>query len=530
MKKNNLSNNITSFLKDNKIIILLLVIFFLIKIFFITTRYHLPIWDEAVYLGMGKYIYSLGNAGLWEMIRPFGLPLFTGAIWLFGFDQVYATQFLAIIFSCATIFMTYMIAKELFDKKIALLSAFLLAITPLFFLYSIYVMTEIPSTLFVLLSIYLYLKKKYLFSGLFAGVALLFRFPQGLIIVPIGIAIIIDWLLKNKQITKKNKRADSKNYKSDYSALFKRILFYGIGFAIIIIPFISLNYLMYNAYTSKFTDALFRPLILASPHQGNLFESIRGNSLSTQLYNIFYYVIMMLKNNVLFVLSLVGAIMLLVRFKERAKILSLTLIIYLIYYSYIINKQERFMITFLPIICILTSYFIFYIIRKIMPQNIKQIKEYKNLSDVMRRSALVSVIIIAILLTSGYAVTIDAEYYYWLHPSDNKPEIVKEYYYIINDLKIQGPILISEPVLTAFTDNKLIEYTYENNDILISNEWEANEDIAAVAYSYDTIPCLEEDERCKNMRESLLNYFVSNYVLYYKEEFYGQERYIFLKK
>ena len=287
---------------------------------------------------------------------------------------------------------------------------------------------------------------------------------------------------------------------------------------------------MYNAYTSKATDALFRPLILASPHQGNLFESIRGTSLSSQLYNIFYYIIMMLKNNVLFILSLAGAIMLLVKFKEHAKILSFTIIIYLAYYSYIINKQERFMITFLPIICILTAYFIYYIIRKIIPKDFKQIKDYNNLSDVMRRSALVSIIIIAILLTSGYAIIVDTEYYYWLHSRDNKPEIVNDYYHIIEDMKIRGSILISEPVLTAFTDNKLIEYTYEDGAVLISNEWEANDDITAVAYSYDTIPCLEEDERCKNMRESLFNYFDSNYEMYYEKEFYGQKRYIFLKR
>jgi hypothetical protein len=545
MKKNKPSNNVTVFFKDNKLILLLLALFFLIKIFFITTRYHLPIWDESVYMGMGKYIYSQGAAGLWEMIRPFGLPIFAGLMWVLGFDQIYATQILAIIFSCATLFMTYMIAKELFGKKIALLSTFLLAISPVFFLYSIYVLTEIPSTLFILISLYFYLKRRYVLSGVFTGVALLFRFPQGLILVPIALTIFLDWFLeqyperKQKRKSGRESRTNNTDIKImikglEFGSLIKRMSFYLIGFAIIFIPFITLNYVMYNAYTGNITDALFRPLILAAPHQGNVFESIRGNTLGAQLYNIFYYIVMMLKNNILFILSLVAAIMLLFKFRERAKVLSITLIIYLAYYSYIINKQERFIMSFLPIICILTAYFIFYVIKKIIPESVKQIKDYKNLSDLMRKSSLVSIIIIAVLITSVYAMIIDTQYYYWLHQNDNKPEIIDKYYKVINDLKtqgkIQGSILISDPVLGAFTDNKLIEYAYYDNSIHISNEWESDDNIAAVEYSYDTISCLEEDAQCKDSRESLLNYFSSNYDLYYKGEFYGSERYIFLKR
>lgn len=56
------------------------------------------------------------------------------------------------------------------------------------------------------------------------------------------------------------------------------------------------------------------------------------------------------------------------------------------------------------------------------------------------------------------------------------------------------------------------------------------ENIAAVTYSYNTIPCLKEDETCIEQREKLLNYFSSNYDIHYKGYFYEQEMYIFLKR
>ena len=52
-------------------VIVFLVVF---KLYIILTTFHLIGWDEAVYLGMGKYIYSGGAIGLFEEIRPLGLP------------------------------------------------------------------------------------------------------------------------------------------------------------------------------------------------------------------------------------------------------------------------------------------------------------------------------------------------------------------------------------------------------------------------------------------------------------------------
>jgi hypothetical protein len=38
-------------------------------------------WDESVYVGLGKYLYSNGASGIYEPFRPILLPLVLGALW-----------------------------------------------------------------------------------------------------------------------------------------------------------------------------------------------------------------------------------------------------------------------------------------------------------------------------------------------------------------------------------------------------------------------------------------------------------------
>ena len=57
-----------------------MTLFLIFKLSLLFT-YHDTRWDESVYMGMGKYIYSNGQIGLWEDIRPIVLPLILGLFW-----------------------------------------------------------------------------------------------------------------------------------------------------------------------------------------------------------------------------------------------------------------------------------------------------------------------------------------------------------------------------------------------------------------------------------------------------------------
>ena len=135
---------------------------------------------------------------------------------------------------------------------------------------------------------------------------------------------------------------------------------------------------------------------------------------------------------------------------------------------------------------------------------------------------------VIIASTSIVAISLDASYYAWLHTQ--KPDVVPGYYEKIDQYGINGSILISDPVLAAFTDKKLLNYYYLGGKIYLSNEWEAKDKVGAVAYSYNSIACLVEDEQCDRQRKEVLGYFSSNYALAYNSSYYRTQQYIFLPR
>ena len=109
-------------IKENYILISIFAIFILLKII-TATKVHQIIWDEAVYIGMGKFLFSFGKAGLWESIRPLGLPLLLGAIWKLKLDTILFAEILAVFFSLGNILLVYLISKETFNKTTATIAA-----------------------------------------------------------------------------------------------------------------------------------------------------------------------------------------------------------------------------------------------------------------------------------------------------------------------------------------------------------------------------------------------------------------------
>ena len=181
-------------LSRERAIVAILAIFLLVRIIY-ALRVHTVIWDEAVYIGIGKYIYSLGGAGLWETIRPLGLPVILGFLWKLGANLIVAGEAVALVFSMLSILLVYLIGRNLFGKAAGIVAAAFFALTPVFFLYSSYILTEIPSTFFVLLAVYLYVcRNSAIGAGISSALAMLFRFPQGIALLAFGIILGIGFL------------------------------------------------------------------------------------------------------------------------------------------------------------------------------------------------------------------------------------------------------------------------------------------------------------------------------------------------
>lgn len=110
-------------------------------------------------------------------------------------------RLLTIVFSIGTIYLTYLLAKKLFDKKTGLLSALFLSLNWQHILSSHYATTDIAAVFFTLLSAFfvwdIYTKNdlnSYLLSGLFCGLSIATKYYGGIIFLAI---ILLGW--KNKK-------------------------------------------------------------------------------------------------------------------------------------------------------------------------------------------------------------------------------------------------------------------------------------------------------------------------------------------
>jgi len=427
MSKTKSWRNCKSIDKTYLIFILILIGFLLFKLNQLN-YYHLAIWDESVYIGIGKYLYSGGEVGLLEDIRPIGLPLILGLLWKLGFNILKTGELVSILFGTGSIIMTYLVGKKLFNKKTGIICAVLLAFTPVFVYFSSFALTGIPSMFFSLIAIYSYLDKKYFYSGIFSGISFLIRYPQGIIF---GSLIILS--IKNLKTTKK-------------------IIF---GFLCIVIPLLIYNQIMYENF--------LQPFLSASAHQNNEVNSVIDSSILSKIYNLLYYAIELIKQNFL---SLFFFISIFFYIKKKEKFILLP-ILYLLYFTLISNKQIRFSIVFLPLIYIFAINYLLEIIKKIPLKHVLLI-------------SLICISLIYPLISIQKDTKLRGTYI---------PEI-DDYYQFIKNKQFQTKILSTDPTPVAYADINLIPAYSSVEDFNI--EYQKYENNSAIIYTTNYYPCFNK--------------------------------------
>jgi 4-amino-4-deoxy-L-arabinose transferase-like glycosyltransferase len=299
--------------KKHAEIFFLLAIFLIVKLFLLF-RSHVIIWDEAVYIGMGKYLFSFGKLGLWEHIRPVLWPIILGFSWRINLDPVITGRLLELLFSFGIICLVYLIGVGVFDKKAALLASILITFSPVFFFLSFYLFTEIPAVFFVLLSLLFFLGKKSYLSGLMIGLAFLTKFPAAIFLF-----CLIPFL---------------KNYKKVYLIL---------GFLTVVTPFLIFNYLMYGSFLSPLVDAM------------SIITKVLGcNLLSYQPW--YYYFITIYRENFLYLFSVIGLFLSLRKLDKKKGLLLLFLAVPLIYFIHLHCRDYRYLMLFIPFVALFTGY------------------------------------------------------------------------------------------------------------------------------------------------------------------------------
>lgn len=187
---------------------------------------HVPSWDEAVYLLMGKYIYSLGHIGIWEHLRPFVWPAIIGLPWKLHCDPVFWGKAIETLCSLGTIYFVYLLGKLIFNKSTGIIAALLFSFSPTFFCWGNSLYTDIPSLFPAVVSCYLFSREKYFFSGIILALAFLTRFTQALLLLPFIAALFI--------IASPGKK---------FFSLFRLCL----GFLLPAIPFFIINAILYQS-------------------------------------------------------------------------------------------------------------------------------------------------------------------------------------------------------------------------------------------------------------------------------------------
>lgn len=333
------------------LLIIILVFSFIIRIYYFSqTTQQAVWWDEAEYLATAKH----WTAGVPYEINPQRPPLYQFLVavlfWL-GLGELSVKFLLTLVPAIILVFAIYLLGKEMFDKRIAIISAFLAAVSWTFIFWSIRAQPDFLSLTFQILSIsymWKYWKnnslKLIILSGIFSALGFFFK-VSGLL-VPLAFMLFI--FFKDRLTAFKK----------------KHYYYYASSFIITLVPYFIWSYLNFGtpfAFKHGYSN-----LALASTAAAPF-----------GWYNLkFFYT---LTENALFILFILGFVLclqflfyldMLIRDKKRffdPTIFSILVIIIVsaFYIFYIRGTEDRWVYLWLPFIFFLSSKAVVYIYEKI---------------------------------------------------------------------------------------------------------------------------------------------------------------------
>lgn len=457
-------------------------------------KYRLVVWDEAVYIGMGKYLYSAGSSGLVEPIRPLGLPFLLGSFWKLGIGSIMAYRVLALSIAAAAVIMTYLLGRRLFGNAAALFAAALVAFSPSFFSGSAMILTDIPSVAFSLAAVYMLAKGRYALSGLFVSAAFLFRFPHALVLVAVSVAIIIG----------------SKGKKAAFTSLFR----FSAPFLAVVAAVLAANFLLY--WQVYGLSAPFAPFFAAASHQGNPAYSVDGFSA-----NLFFYFTGLAKENLLLLFFIPGLLFVLRKMDKSSEgsgllAIAVAVIAYLAYFTAIANKQPRFIIAFLPFAALLTAFWA------------KEAFSFMKRLHISFR--LVFALLFSFLVVVSAAASVKENYGHYKSLASSEPAIVGDIYEYFSSasgaLTTSETILTTDPVFAAYSDNLFIPY-YDNPDAALEIYGRHSSKASYIIYTPNFFPCDKFGEECEEKNRLLFEKISSENRLVLNKSSGSSAHYVF---
>ncbi|MBI2660990.1 glycosyltransferase family 39 protein [Candidatus Woesearchaeota archaeon] len=453
----------SSALTDKTAILAVVILFLALKLSFMSNALW---WDSAVYIGMGKYIFSDGDLGLFEDSRPVLLPIALGIMWKTGLDPVMAGKIFVLIVSIAYLVVLYLAAKAVCNRFVGFFAALMLALFPPFIAYSDIIITDILAGFLVLLSFYFVARGKTLSSGIFISLAILAKFTA-LLFVPLLFILVPFYCKKFKE----------------------RILFFCIGFAIILLPYFIVNLVVYGNPIS--------PLLNAD----SLIKSVAGNASCPAGKD--FYMNNMLVGSLISVFYLAGIFYMFNKgnFRSNISVLLLSLAP-LLYFSFLLHcKDMRYSLVFIPYILVFSAFGLHECCKSISGKNRK------------RRYILAVALLLLIILQLIVSIKILNKDYGWLNSNDYN----HDFYEFLGSEKVTGKVWSSDPFPSAFHDIRIDEKIYypvfdeEKINLLLAK---IDDGIQFVFVNACEIPCIQPESSCEWNKKAMIGDIKSRFYIY----------------
>lgn len=422
-------NKKKGFIEDNKLLLLFSIIGFgaLLKALMFFKSPDLW-WDSASYVGIGKYIWTFGEIGFWNPVRPLVLPIILGAFWKLGMNPIFWGRVVQIIVASVSVYFIYQVSERLFKNiKISLLAAFLLAIDPIIFNNTQHLLTSTIAMMFSLISVNYYLisfnnnfsKRELILAGIFAALAFLSRLTFIFIIGSLGLS-----LLSASRIKK-------------FKDLLSSVLYLSIPFFVTWLPYLILNFILYK-----------NPLY---PYIQGIHEiGLAGGAIN---YPLTYYLTSIPMIASITVLAIPGLYFAFKSFKkEENKLLLLLFLTGFFYHMFLVEvKVLRYTILFLPFLYLLASY---------------GSVELSSKNKLLKILVIVLVVFsvsqtFALGMNNGYAYSISA--FLKFSQSDSQEFLKDNFYNYMDKPEYYGAtVLSSSPYPVALSDIRLYTFFFPN--------------------------------------------------------------------
>ena len=200
-----MKDKIWNWLKNyqNQILLIILLFAFIIRLKYFNINSAIW-WDEGDYLSYARRLaFDIPTKDLWYYRRVFFMPLVWAFLYKLGFQEL-GLRIVQLLFSFTGVIGAYLLTKEMFDKKTALITSLLMSAYWVHLFFTARLLTDVPAVTLATFGLYFfwkgYIKKEkqsnIILAGIFLGLALFTKLSTLFYMIPIGLLILTKEKLK----------------------------------------------------------------------------------------------------------------------------------------------------------------------------------------------------------------------------------------------------------------------------------------------------------------------------------------------